>query len=342
MERKLSAKERNDLISQHRKERDGKIRDRIKAVLAYDDGYSYSEISRILLLDDETIRRHIKDYFTQHKLAPENGGNGSYLSEAESLELKRHLQEVTYLYVKDICCYVKSVFGVEYSISGMTKWLHANSFSYKKPHAVPAKADKNKQQAFIKKYNNLKKKTNGKDPIYFADSVHPQHQTRLAYGWILTGERKGIPTTGRQYRVNLIGGISLDGHKIVYRQAEQINAESIKLFLHQLRKNHPCGARIHVIWDNAGYHTSKEVKKYAIKLKIKLHYLPPYSPNLNPIERLWKLMHEHVTYNQYYEKFAEFTDAVLDFFKTIGRKKSILRSRITDNFQTIGNVAFAS
>ena len=224
----------------------------------------------------------------------------------------------------------------------MTKWLHANHFSYKKPHAVPEKADKDKQQDFIKKYNNLKEKSNGKEPIYFADSVHPQHQTRLAYGWILVGERKEIPTTGRQYRVNLIGGISLDGHKIIHRQAERINAESIKLFLHQLRKNHACGARIHVIWDNAGYHTSNEVKKYAKELNLKLHYLPPYSPNLNPIERLWKLMHEHVTYNQYYEKFAEFTDAVLNFFKTIGRKKSILRSRITDNFQTIENAAFAS
>ena len=57
MERKLSAKERSDLISRHRKERDCKIRDRIKAVLAYDDGYNYSEISRILLL--YLVRQHI-------------------------------------------------------------------------------------------------------------------------------------------------------------------------------------------------------------------------------------------------------------------------------------------
>src|SRR5579872_1034233 len=101
MERKLFAKERQDLIARHRKERDGKIRDRIKAVLAYDDGYSYSEIARLLLLDDETIRRHIKDYFDKNKLAPENGGSESYLNEAESLKLKAHLSEVTYLYVKD-------------------------------------------------------------------------------------------------------------------------------------------------------------------------------------------------------------------------------------------------
>lgn len=45
------------------KERDKRLCDRIKAVLAYDDGYSYAEISRILLLDDETIRRHISVIF---------------------------------------------------------------------------------------------------------------------------------------------------------------------------------------------------------------------------------------------------------------------------------------
>jgi transposase len=337
MERKLSSQERTNLISSHRKERDGRVRDRIKAVIAYDDGYSYSEISRILLLDDETIRRHITDYFKYAKLAPESGGSTGHLDDQDTKKLKSHLQEVTYLYVKEICAYVKKTFQKKYSISGMTKWLHANNFSYKKPHGLPAKADKNQQQDFIKTYNKLKKKSADKEPIYFSDSVHPQHQTRLSYGWILKGERKEIPTTARQNRVNLIGGICLNGQKLVYKQAEQVNAYSIKLFLDKLRQTHHDGNKIHVIWDNAGYHRSKKVKRHAKILNIKLHYLPPYSPNLNPIERLWKIMHEHVTYNKYYEKFSEFTDAVLDFFKTIGRKKTILKSRITDNFQILGN-----
>ncbi len=56
----------------HKKECDGRIRDRIKAILAYDDGYTYSEIARSLLLDDETIR-HIDAYFSKNKLKPENG-----------------------------------------------------------------------------------------------------------------------------------------------------------------------------------------------------------------------------------------------------------------------------
>jgi hypothetical protein len=59
MEKILTARKREKLVQRHRKERDKRICDRIKAVLAYDDGYSYSEIARILLLDDETIREVI-------------------------------------------------------------------------------------------------------------------------------------------------------------------------------------------------------------------------------------------------------------------------------------------
>ena len=311
-------------------------------MLAYDDGYSYLEISKILLLDDETIRRHINDYFAENKLTTNNGGSNSKLTGEESHKLVEHLSDNTYLYVKDICEYVKKTFGIKYSISGMTKWLNNNNFCYKKPHGVPAKVDKTKQQAFINYYNKLKAKSNGKEPIYFVDSVHPQHQTHLTYGWILRGVRKEIAMTGRQYRLNFIGGISLDEHKVVYANPEKVDGYSIEIFLNKLRAKHPLGEKIHVIWDNAGYHRSNDVKQYAKELSIKLHYLPPYSPNLNPIERLWKIMHEQVGYNRYYEKFSEFTDATLEFFKNISRKKKLLRSRITDNFQILDSPKFAS
>jgi transposase len=224
----------------------------------------------------------------------------------------------------------------------MTKWLRGNGFCYKKPHAVPAKANKEHQEAFIKYYEELKEKAGEKEAIYFADSVHPQHQTKLAYGWILKGERKPIAATKKQYRLNFMGGICLKGHRFIYKQSEKVDAKSIKEFLRELRRENAGQNKIHVILDNAGYHKSKEVIGYARELLIELHYLPPYSPNLNPIERLWKLMHENVTYNKYYEKFSEFKDATLEFLKTVGRKKKILRARVTDNFQILHSPIFAS
>lgn len=342
MERMLSKKERANLIRRHRQERDRRICDRIKAVLAYDDGYTYCEIAKILLLDDETIRRHIEDYRLENKLFPENGGREALLTEKESKELIEHLQEITYLYVKDICAYVKKEFKKKYSISGMTKWLHANGFCYKKPHAVPAKANKKQQKYFVRYYNKLKEKVGKNEPIYFVDSVHPQYQTHLTFGWILKGERKSIPTTARQPRLNFIGGICLDGYRVIYQKVDKVDADSIAGFLCHLRKQNPDKYKIHLIWDNAGYHSDQRIREFANNLAIELHYLPPYSPNLNPIERLWKIMKEKVSANRYYETFDDFSEATLNFFRHIGKNKSLLRSRITDNFQILHSPLFAS
>lgn len=335
MERRLTAQERADLQKRHKKERDGRIRDRIKAVLAYDDGYTYSEIARILLLDDETIRRHINVYFSKNKLKPENGGSQSYLTTHESEELKAHLREVTFLYVKDICAYVKKRFNKVYSVSGMTKWLKSNKFRYKKPHSVPAKADMERQEEFIAHYHSLNASLDEKDVIYFVDSSHPQHQTKLAYGWIEKGVRKPEKMTACQKRVNLIGAINLDNHDVLHRQVKWVNGESIEAFLQQLIDANPDAENIHIIWDNAGYHKSEQILSFIKGTKITPHYLPPYSPNLNPIERLWKIMHENVTYNRYYSKFSDFTEAIIGFFDNIGCYLDIIRQRINDNFQRL-------
>jgi transposase len=155
----------------------------------------------------------------------------------------------------------------------------------------------------------------------------------LAYGWIAKGIRKGEKMTACQKRVNLIGAINLANHHVEYQQVDWVNAESIKAFLGQLIAANPLAETIHLIWDNAGYHRSKDILSFVSETKIKLHYLPPYSPNLNPIERLWKLMHENVTYNRYYAKLADFTEGIVGFFRNIEKYRPAIRSRINDNFQ---------
>lgn len=332
---KLSLQEKKSLIERHRKERDKRVCDRIKAVLLYDQGYSYDEIARILLLDDSTIRRHIDDYFSSEKLKPTNGGRESYLTRTEADALIAHLRNVTYLDVKAICDYVKKTFRKEYSISGLTKWLKMNSFRYKKPHGVPSKADKRQQEIFIENYNELKGNLPDDEVIYFADSSHPQHQTRLAYGWIEKGVRKPEKMTACQKRVNVIGAINLGNHHVEYARVDWVNAESLQKFFTQLIDANPNARKIHLIIDNAGYHKSKALLDFFEKTKITVHYLPPYSPNLNPIERLWKIMHETVTYNRYYPRFIDFTEAILNFFATICTRLEKIKSRINDNFQRV-------
>ena len=335
MEKQLTSAERNTLIASHKKERDRRVCDRIKATLLYDKGYTYSKIAEILLLDDETVRRHIEDYFSQYKRSPYNGGSQSYLSETQTVELKKHLDIKTYLYVKDICVYVEKMFNKSYSISGMRQWLQTNEFRYKKPHGVPAKADLQRQEEFIKQYEMLKNTIKDDEIIVFGDSVHPQHQTRLAYGWIRKGIRKAEKMTACQKRMNVIGAINLQTYQVDYQQVEWVNTKNLKGFATHLIAANSQARIIHWFMDNAGYHKSDEFLEFIKETNIQIHYLPPYSPNLNPIERLWKVMHEIVTYNKYYQKFSEFTENILGFFNNINQYKTIIQSRINDHFQKL-------
>ena len=229
MEKILTLKSQEQSIHRHRKDSDKRVCDRIKAVLLRDDSYSYSEIAKILLLDDETIRRYIEAYLKHQKLIPENGGSIGKLSQSESRALVEHHSEENYLYAKDICGYIKKTFKKKLTVREMTKSLHANKFCYKKLYAVPAKANREQQKKFIQcyYYYTLKAKAGEKELIYFMDSVYPQYHTHLKCGWILKGERKLVLTIARKPRLNFIGGICLQGHRIIYQQADTINADHI-------------------------------------------------------------------------------------------------------------------
>ncbi|WP_341762887.1 hypothetical protein [Candidatus Tisiphia endosymbiont of Melanophora roralis] len=98
----LTEEQREKLKERHKTERDGRIRDRIKAVLMYDDGYSNVEIAKVLLLSHESIRKHIVDYQKANKLDTNNGSSTSKLSDGERKELASHLEANNYVYAKDI------------------------------------------------------------------------------------------------------------------------------------------------------------------------------------------------------------------------------------------------
>lgn len=337
----LSENERDQLKAQHKRERDKRICDRIKAVLLYDKSWTIPTVAEALLLSEDAIREHILEYKQSKKLKPENGGSSSKLSLHQSQKLIDHLRIHTYLYVKDIIAYVQSTTGILYTVPGMRDWLKRNSFSYKKPAIVPGKANAKQQQKWIDEYNQLKQALSEDETICFMDGVHPTHNVQPAYGWIETGVRKEVPTNSGRSRINLSGAIDILNHKIMVQEDKTLNADATISFLRKIEEAYPTKKGIHLFCDNARYYRNKEVTKYLASSKIKLHFLPPYSPNLNPIERLWKWMKERIIYNTYYEDFEEFKLAVFGFFEGISKlaPESVwgqnLRSRVRDKFSIV-------
>jgi transposase len=335
----LSDTEKEALELRHRACRDKRECDRIKAVLLSDEDWSVSQISQALRKHEDSIKRYLDDYRQHQKLTENRGGSEGYLNSQQTEQLIADLSHTIYFHQHQIIAHIKKTYNVDYTVAGINKWLHQHKFSYKQPKPVPHKFDNDKQADFIDRYTELKDSLNDDEPVLFIDAVHPTQATKITSGWIRKGMDKTIKTTGSRTRLNVIGAIQL-GHlsEAVIKHADNVNGETISEFFQQIREQYKSSKTIHLILDGAGYHRSKVVAEAAKKQNIVLHFLPPYSPNLNPIERLWKVMNEHARNNQYFATAKEFRQKIEQFFTTtLPEVGSSLDSRINNNFQRLSS-----
>jgi transposase len=335
----LPAQELAELRAAHRRTRDKREADRIKAVVLLASGRTAEDVAEALLIDPNTVRNHFKRYRQgglPGLLQLAYRGSIGELGEAELALLEAHLQLHLYLSAKDVAAWVEETFEVAYTVSGMTALLHRLGFVYKKPRLVPGKANREAQEAFLAQYEELKKNQGENDVILFMDAVHPQHNPVLGYGWIKRGETHEVPSNSGRRRLNINGAIDLERLEPTVRYDATIDASSTIALFDQLLLAYTYAACIYIICDNAGYYRSKAVQAYLQDSRIKLVFLPAYAPNLNLIERLWKFFKKQVLYNRYYETFGGFRAACEDFFNNPQRYKSKLRSLLAENFTITG------
>lgn len=332
----LSPEEKIALEQRHKQCRDVKECYRINAVLLRAEGWTIPMIAQALRIHESTVTRHINDYI-DGKLNIASGGSTSMLSEAQTIELISHLTHTTYRTTQEIIGYIEDTYAISYSVPGLNKWLHRNGFSYKKPKGYPHKASLEQQEQFIKYYSDLKANLPAEEGIMFMDSCHPSMATKLSYGWIKKGHSKPIETTASRTRINLVGAMNLSEiSKPIVCSYTTVDGDSIVDFLSQVRKHAAIKGTIHLVLDQAGYHRCDDVINAAAKLNIKLLYLPPYSPNLNSIERLWKVMNEHARNNRFFRTADEFRQSITNFFQsTLPKIADGLRYRINDSFQKL-------
>jgi len=293
-----------------------------------------------LFIRPETVSTHLKDYTNSNKLKPNNGGSQGLLNEVQASKLNEHLEMQTYTKVKSICAHVKEVYNIKYTVSGMHKWLVQHEFSYKKPKATPARANPEEQAKFVETYTHLLSQVKEDEPIVFLDAVHPTMATKISGGWIKVGKDKLIKVSAARTRVNIIGALELKSMKVISASYDTVNGINIGKHFALIRDSYPNAGKIHMILDRGGYNISAQAKEDAKKHGIELHYLPPYSPNLNPIERLWKVMNEKSRNNIFFKTPGEFRVAINNFFiLTWPQICESMRTRINDNFQRINQTS---
>ena len=291
---------------------------RINTVILLGSGWSLEDVSEVLLLDEETLRNYVNHYKLGglDKLLKYNYKGGiSLLSVKWLMLLTQELDKNIYLTTKDICAYVAHQFNIKYTLSGMTALLHRIGYVYKKPKLVPGNADVAAQGYFLKEYLKFMDNKKEKDAVFFIDAVHPTWNTMAAYGWIKKGTVRALKTNSGRDRLNIHGAMNAETFETsVIMSQSNINSDSTIHLFQFLEKTHPYADNIVVILDNAKYHYSASVKEYCEKSRIRLVFLPSYSPELNLIERLWRVFKKKVLYNQTYETFKKFQKACMNFF----------------------------
>jgi transposase len=344
----LSSVDRADLIalakdgsSAHRLAR------RANALVLLDAGWSFAKVSEALLLDDATIRAWHQLFVeggVEGLACFEAGGSACQLNSEQREKLKAWVGAALPRSTREIGAWINREFGLVYAgRSGLIALLHRLGLTYRKPQIIARKLDVEKQKAFITSYEKQLNSMPDNEAIVFVDAVHPTHAARPAGCWSLGTENLAIEQTSGRQRINIHGAIDLETGQTRMIEALTIDAASTIRLLESIESAWPLMAFIHVYLDNARYHHAKLVRAWLGRpgCRIKLHFIPPYCPHLNPIERLWGVMHQNITHNKTYATCTEFAAAALEFLREkVPRNWPRFRSAITDNFRVINPKEF--
>src|SRR5487761_2145496 len=318
----LSAEDRADLICLAR---DGsaahRLARRANALVLLDKGWSCEKGAAALFLDDDTIRKW-HGLFVEEGLEGltrfDAGGSACQLNGEQQDKLKAWVGAVLPRTTRQIGAWIEKEFGLVYAgRSGLIALLHRLELEYHKPTVIPRKLNEEKQKAFIASYDKLMNSLAEDEAVLFADAVHPTHAARPICCWTTKQDNLAIEQTSGRQRLNIHGAIDLESGQTRMMEAEAIDAISTIRLLESVETLYPLMALIHVFLDNARYHHAKLVQQWLAQpgRRIQLHFVPAYCPHLNPIERLWGVMHKNITHNKSYATYKDFAEATLGFLR---------------------------
>lgn len=319
---------------------DPRVQQRCEIVYLKAMGLSHQEIGRLARVSQPTVRRSLADYqaggLDQLKMVnvyrPTSDLNKYRTTLKEEFEARPPTT------IQAAAERIATLTGVQRSPTQVRKFLLSLGLKRRKVGQIPAKAAPAQQAEFLEQQlqPRLEEARQGRRHVLFVDATHFVLQPFLGFVWCLARVFIQAPS-GRQ-RLNVLGALHATTHQLLtVVNHDYINAETVATLLHQLAATFS-DLPITLVLDNARYQHCRRVIELATQLGIELLFLPPYSPNLNLIERLWKFVKKECLYSRYYETFELFKQAILDCLaETQGKHKQKLASLLTLSFQTFEN-----
>lgn len=310
---------------------------KMEAVYLKSQKLPHQEICRLTGLTGNTLRAHLRDYkeggLERLKQLNFYQPQSPLLAQRESLEqyFKLHPPAT----IKQARAMIAAQTGLERSPTQIREFLRKLGLKCRKVGMIPAKADVKQQADFLAQElrPRLAEANAGQRAVFFMDAAHFVLAPFLGFLWSVARIFIQAPS-GRQ-RFNVLGALNAISHEVLtVTNQTYITSVQVCELLTQLAAL-GLGLPITVVLDNARYQRCQLVMAHATSLGIELLFLPPYSPNLNLIERLWKFVKKQCLYSKYYEKFEPFKQAISDCLAAASTKhKNELKSLLTLNVQT--------
>jgi transposase len=217
-------------------------------------------------------------------LPPGKGeGRPPKIGEEQKKKLLELLKSKEHWLTNEVRALIKREFAVVYSLRHTRKILHDFGMHYAKPYVLDSKKPLEAQKILA---NRLEEALTGREDVVigFLDEAGPQTRDNTQRVWSFNKPRKSKNTA--YYKANTFGFYPLNG-RAVLEFKEQSKSGDLCDFLRQIRMRNPLKHLI-IILDNARSHNARQTRAFAKLLDISLIFLPPYSPDLNPIEYIWK------------------------------------------------------
>lgn len=322
-------------------QRDGRLKSRFIGLLMLAEGLPIDLAASLIGKSVKTLMNWGHQYLTKgidslnsFQYTPKQ----PYLKPAQIQQLVTWVSTTNPAKAKQVKAYIADHFGVTYSVEGVRVLMHKHGLKRLRPKTQPGNPPSEAaQREFVAQYEQMKAECEPGTQFFFLDGMHLVHQNEPGLCW---GDPKNPPViktnTGRK-RLNILGGYNPADYSLLHVTGEaSCNGDQVIELLEKIEAHHPAAPQLVLFSDNAKYFYSAQVREWVeAHPRCWLLPFPPYAPNLNLIERVWKFVKEELVKNTYYEKYKTFRAHVFRLLNHLDQYVNELKTLLVEKFQII-------
>jgi putative transposase len=319
----LSPERRAALLDRYRTDPEPEVRFRSHILLLLDDGHSWASVASLLFCSSRTIDRWVKRFGAEgmeglggHKPGRPFRFAADWIEVVVEWVTEKVPRDFGFLRSRWSCgalaLLIRQAHGVAVGRETVRRWLRRGGLVYRRPRPVLGPTDE-QRQAKLDALRKLLAALPEDETAVFQDEVDINTNPKIGSMWMAKGEQATVPTPGNNEKRYLSGSIHWRTGQVFITEGRPKQGRDTALFLahlDDLRSRLRRYKKIHVICDNAKCHGSEAVAIYLYehRERIDLHFLPAYSPDCNPIERVWWHLHDQITRNHRCQTMQELLD----------------------------------